>query len=216
MVKALAARAPLLAAAAVFALASAGSIAWIDGPLARALHAHARDLVPYWQAGNAAVDAVSGIDLWRYFVAGMLVLAGLVAAAVPRLRVHASTLWFIAATHLACRIGGGLIKELSGRIRPNKWLETGQPVATFLAGGTSFPSGHVIYYLSLCLPFMLAWPRYRAPLLAVTVFIACARIGAELHFLSDTLAAAAWVTLVTWAMREGFARRAHGATLPGA
>jgi membrane-associated phospholipid phosphatase len=197
----------LLVVAAALALASAASIAWLDEPLARWIHAQGRALVPFWLASTDAFDAVSGNNTWRWFAGAVFVVAGLVASALPRLRGHAATLWFVAATHLASRISVNVGKSVFARLRPVQWLERGQPAHSFFAGGISFPSGHVTYYLSLCLPLALASPRWRGVWLAVPVFIGCARIGAEQHFLGDTLAAAAWVTALTWILREGFARR---------
>jgi len=199
------ARARLLIVAVCFAAASAASVAWIDQPLARFIHAHGSGLAAYWQAGTAAFDAVTGIDLWKYFAAAVLVAAGLTASVQPRLRSQARALWFVAATHLACVLSTSLLKSGFGRLRPYVWFERGQPAQLFFSGGGGFPSGHVLFYLSLCLPAALVWPRLRV-LLVVPLLLACTRIGAEQHFLGDTLAAAAWVMLLTWAVRARFER----------
>ena len=184
----------LLLVAAALVLASVAAILWIDEPLARWVHAHGRALVPFWLATTDAFDRVSGLELGKYFAATVFVAAGLVAA-----------------THLASLASIGGWKELFGRLRPVQWLERGQPEQIFSAGGFAFPSGHVSFYLSLCLPLALLSARWRPLFLAVPVVVACARIGAEQHFLSDTLAAAAWVAFLTWTFRELFERRGRAA-----
>jgi membrane-associated phospholipid phosphatase len=202
-------RLPLVAL--VLALASAASVAWLDEPLARAIAGHTRGLEPAWLAATAAFDAISGIDLWRYFAGALFVVAGLVATLTPRLRPHAAALWFVAVTHLAIRLTISPLKSLFGRLRPYQWLEAGQPAHTFFAGGIGFPSGHVIYYLSLGLPLALVFPRARVAFLAIPAFLALTRIGALQHFLGDTLAAAAWVTMMTWVVGWVFERRLRAA-----
>jgi membrane-associated phospholipid phosphatase len=186
-------------------------VAWIDEPLARAIDAHARGLEPAWLAATEAFDALSAIDLWRWFVGAVLVGAGLACAATPRLARHAASLWFVAVVHLAARLSTTPWKALFARLRPYQWLDAGQPAHTFFAGGIGFPSGHVIYYLSLGLPLALAFPRARLVFVLVPAFLGLTRIGAEQHFLGDTLAAAAWVTFVTWVVAWIFAWRGRAA-----
>jgi membrane-associated phospholipid phosphatase len=197
-------------AAFVLALAAAASVAFIDEPLARAIDAHGRGLEPAWLAATAAFDALSGIDLWRYFAGALFVAAGVVATVSPRLRPYAASLWFVAVAHLAIRVTVTPLKSIFGRLRPYQWLDAGQPAHTFFAGGIGFPSGHVIYYLSLGLPLAIAFPRARVAFVAIPAFLGLTRIGASQHFLGDTLAAAVWVTFVTWLVRLVFERRVRG------
>lgn len=202
-------RLPLVAL--VLALASAASVAWLDEPLARVISAHARGLEPAWLAATAGFDAISGIDLWRYFAGALFVVAGLLATLTPRLRPHAASLWFVATAHLTIRLTVTPLKSAFGRLRPVQWLEAGQPAHTFFSGGIGFPSGHVIYYLSLGLPLALAFPRYRVAWLAIPAFLALTRIGALQHFVGDTLAAASWVATMTWVVGWVFEWRLRGA-----
>ena len=203
------AHARLLPIAAIFAAASVASIAWIDEPLARWIHTHARGLEAFWLAGTEGLDAASGMDLaWRYFAAAAFVVAGAVAASAPGLRAHARGLWFVAVVHLASRVSANLLKSCFGRLRPFQWIEAGEPAHTFFTTGVSFPSGHVTYYLGLCLPLALLYPRLRLWILAVPGFLVLARVGAEQHFLADTLGAVAWVMVVTWLVRLAFDRTA--------
>ena len=191
-----------LAALAVLA------VAFADVPLARLIHAHGQPLAPMWLAITEGFDAASGIDVARYFAGTVLIVAGLVAAATPRLRSYAGPLWIVAATHLAARLTTGPWKELFGRLRPYQWFEAAQPAHTFFTPpGIAFPSGHVIYYLSLCLPLAIRFPRFRTLYLAIPVVLAITRIGAEQHWIGDTIAAAAWVTFVTWVVGVVFERR---------
>jgi membrane-associated phospholipid phosphatase len=191
----------MLLLALALAAASGASVLWLDEPLARFIHAHGQGLAPFWLAGTDAFDVLTAMDLWKYFAGGVFVVAGLVASLSARLREHARALWFVAATHLASRLSTTPWKALFARLRPYLWFDRGEPARTFFAGGNGFPSGHVIYYLSLCLPLALCYRRPRVALLLVPVFLAVARMGAEQHFLGDTLAAAAWVTFVTWLLR---------------
>jgi membrane-associated phospholipid phosphatase len=203
----------LLAVAVAFALATALAVAVIDQPLAAWIHRHGRGLGPFWLALTDGFDAISGLailDFSRYFAAIVFVVAGVVAAAVgaraPALAACALPLWTVAIVHLASRLTVNPLKTAFGRLRPLPWIAQGEPAATFFAHGPSFPSGHVAYYLSLCLPLALAFPRWRVAFLAVPVIIGAARVGAEQHFLGDTLAAAAWVTFLMWGI-EALLRR---------
>ena len=199
----------LLAVAAALALVTALAVAAIDQPLAAWIHRHGRGLGPFWLALTDGFDAVSGLailDFSRYFAAIVFVVAGVVAAAagtrVPALAAHAVPLWTVAIVHLAARLTVNPLKAAFGRLRPLPWIASGEPAATFFAHGPSFPSGHVAYYLSLCLPLALAFPRWRVPFLVVPAIIGCARVGAEQHFLGDTFAAAAWVTFLMWGVER--------------
>ena len=184
----------VLVLAAAMAVLTAASIAVIDQPVARLLAQY--EASPVWDRGIDALEWAIGLPIFKLLSAVLLVLAMLVTASVPRLRVHAPVFMLLAGTHLVSRLAMIYGKELTGRLRPHQWLELGGDTF-FREGGLSFPSGHVVLFASLVIPIAVLWRRAR-PLVAIAAFVMIARIAVNAHFISDVLSAIALVLFVTW------------------
>lgn len=186
----------VLVLAGALALVSAASIAVIDQPVARWLAPY--EPSPLWNRGIDLLEWAIGLPIFKLLSAVLLVVAMLVTASVPRLRVHAPVFMLLAGTHLVTRLVMIYTKELTGRLRPHAWLEHGGD-GTFFRDGLSFPSGHGTLFASLVIPIVVLYPRWR-PLAAIVAFVMVARVAVNDHYVSDVIAAVALVLLVTWAI----------------
>src|SRR6185503_4326972 len=158
---------------------------------------HGGELDPMWKGGVGAAETITGLGVWKWLAGTAVVAIGAVLFAVPRTRRHAFAWWFVGGAHLISRIGGNQLKGVFGRLRPSEWLAHGGDGPTFFVdGGIAMPSGHVAHFLGLVLPLAMMRPRIGVPLLAVPVFVGCARVATNAHFLSDVLAGATWTALV--------------------
>lgn len=178
------------------ALATALAIVAIDRPLARFYGDHGVEARATWTSVRVWIDTHTGIDLHRWFLALVFTAIGVASALVPRLRGRARVWIFAAAVHVVSRLATTELKPLLGRLRPSQWIAHEGP--TFFEHGISFPSGHATFYVSLVLPFAVAWPRAGVPLLIVPAFVAWSRVAVNAHFVSDVLGSVALVALVTW------------------
>ncbi|MGI4863610.1 MAG: phosphatase PAP2 family protein [Janthinobacterium lividum] len=173
---------------------------WLDIPLARWLHAHTAGTVPLFAAFTSTVDTV-------YAAANIggrptLFLALALAYGVGRwvLRRRWATVFLVLLlTHVASTVSANVLQTVINRPRPD---------VLFTPGSTesySFPSSHTAIYWSLFWPLVVAFPRWRWPLLVVPVAVAVGRLVLSAHYLSDVWAA---IWLVTaWTALFGMLRR---------
>lgn len=192
-------RAPeLRGLALVAALVAAIAIPWVDLPLARSIHGSALEDHPILQGGTLLLDWITLKEVSRHLLAALLLAPGLVLMAIPSRRELGAQLVFVGLTlglaNLAIEIG----KPLFGRVRPDELLVGGAQRQWFV-GGSSFPSGHTAFYFGLFLPLAWLYPRWRIAWLFVPVFIATARIDANLHYLADVCASIALASVITLA-----------------
>jgi membrane-associated phospholipid phosphatase len=183
-------------AIAISALLTALSIVTIDQPLARMLGGYVQH--GFWDKGIEVLEWTLGLPFFKLFAPVVLVVAMLVAMAVPRFRVHAPALMVIAGTHVICRFVTNRIKDATGRLRPSEWLAKGGD-ETFFRDGIAFPSGHVVLFASIVVPLAIIYPRTR-PLLLIVVFVSLARILVNAHFVSDALGSITLAGLVAWVL----------------
>lgn len=188
----------LLVAAAIGALATVLALVVVDRPLARALGPY--EPLAIWNLGIEILEWVTAFPLWRMGLPVVLVAGMVVTVAVPRWRHHAYAWMYLAGLHLATRLATIHLKDATQRMRPFKWLDKGQPDATFFEGGASFPSGHGTLFTSLAIGIAVLFPRTRIPMFAIAGFVAIARVGVNEHWASDVLASFTLVTLVAWLM----------------
>lgn len=176
------------------AVLTAVSILALDRPVAHAVAPY--EPAGFWDAGLRILEWILGLPFFPLFAPVLLVVAMLVAMAVPRFRVHAPVFMVLAGTHVFARFFTGRLKDLTGRLRPSEWLRLGGD-DTFYRDGIAFPSGHVALFASIVIPLAIMFPRAR-PLLVIVVYVCLARILANAHWVSDTLGAITLVTLVAW------------------
>ncbi|MDX2088232.1 MAG: phosphatase PAP2 family protein [Kofleriaceae bacterium] len=186
----------LLVVAVVFAVAAAVSIAVFDQPVARWISGYQR--LAFWDQGLLVLEWGALLPVFTWAFAILLVVGMVVTLAVPRWRYLMPAWAFVAATHLLSRIAMLEVKLATERMRPKAWLEQGGD--TFLREllNPAFPSGHVVSFASLVIPTVVLFPRAK-PLLLVVAYVMTARIVANAHWVSDTLAAISLTCLVTWA-----------------
>ena len=173
-------------------------IVTIDQPFAR--------WMAQWQP-DAVVDHILtslewaiGLPIMPWATAIILVIAMIVTVAVPRLRHEAPAWMFVAAVHITTMLAMSELKEITGRLRPLQWLARGAPDETFgWVKGFAFPSGHVVLFASLVIPFVALAPR-AWPAAAIVVFVCAARVMASAHWLSDVLGAISLVALMAWVL----------------
>lgn len=186
----------LLPLAAICAVLSIAGIALIDQPLARFIGS--RDTMPaFWDQAIMLLEYPLGIEPYEWTGVWILVTGTIATLAVPRLRSYAFAFALVTLVHLASRNSINWLKLAFGRLRPAKWLATGEGDTFWHSNAWSFPSGHAILFASIVLPIVVAYPRAR-PLLLIVAFAMTARVMVNAHFASDVLAGLGIVALVTW------------------
>jgi membrane-associated phospholipid phosphatase len=141
-----------------------------------------------------------------------LVPAGVVFVVAAWRKQHNLARWAFAmlAAVGASGLVVNLLKILAGRMRPKLLLENGRSGFEPLSTGydfSSFPSGHSTTCGAALMVLALAFPRWRWPLLAISVAIASTRVAITAHYLSDILAGlalgmtGALATIAIWRRR---------------
>jgi undecaprenyl-diphosphatase len=110
--------------------------------------------------------------------------------------------------------GASLVARLSqyviGRARPKLYDLVGalefKPFA-FVYDYTAMPSGHATNSFALATAIAILWPRARASLYALAVWIAASRVMVGAHYLMDVVVGAALGTAFAYFVRERFAAR---------
>jgi membrane-associated phospholipid phosphatase len=179
------------------ALATIICIALVDAPVAQWVAAH--DTHPAaWGSVLHVLEYAIGIAPWEWIGVVVLVTGSLAAIAWRRGAVPwvAVTISHLLAVNLTMWLKLGF-----GRLRPHQW----HGGATWFHHGFSFPSGHITLFASIVLPIVLLYPRLR-PLLAILVYVGCARVMVSAHFVSDVVGGCALccaiAALAVWLARR--------------
>ena len=183
------------ATAAVLALLSALSIAFLDVPIARGVAALPAGVRAFFRAGTEWFDLLSTKELANSAIVLALFAGAFVAWLRPAARPLARVLVLVALCNSVAHFFTGVLKPVFGRLRPFQ-IEEADWVDRFFAGGGSFPSGHTAYYMGLFLPLAWALPRWRFVLLLPGLFIAAARVLVNDHFAGDVLGSLAIASAV--------------------
>jgi membrane-associated phospholipid phosphatase len=186
----------LLELAAMMIVATVVSIVLVDDFVRRASWLPG---LAVWREGQRAIEIATGIDAHRWWWLGAILATAAVAVARPAWRHMALPFLYVAVVHVSTRYAFIWIKELTGRLRPYQlsWPAADARQSFMEQGGLSFPSGHAALYFGLALPLARLYPRYRAPLYAIALFMSLARIFQNAHWVSDVTASVALVALVT-------------------
>ena len=187
-------------------------LVWIDYPLARWVHASGHEDAAVFRETLAILDALLGMHVWYWLAACTFVVLGLVGMLFgTRVRLPARLAPALLAAGLVQATTLGLMilgKAHFGRLRPPEVFASGDWSNIWFVGGGSFPSGHSAFYFGLLLPLAAAVPRgwQRIGLLAIPLFVICARLNLSRHFLSDVCASAAIAAGVALMIRLGMRR----------
>jgi membrane-associated phospholipid phosphatase len=149
------------------------------------------------RAATGVVETASGFSLSKWLAGGVLVLAGLVWMAVRKDRRAGWILLFTGAAQLTTRLIAGVLKNVFARPRPFEALASTTSHDAFFSAGSSFPSGHAAHFWPFFFAAAIAFPRFRWPLFALALFVSCARVAVNDHYLSDVAASAAIAAFVT-------------------
>ena len=186
---------PLILVAAGFA-----ALAFIDGPAARMhLTVDLPKTVVQWL--NQAETFGNGAGVVFFFVA--------VAALDPR---RARCVVRLACATWGAGIAANIVKLTIGRCRPYLWLQgdyeatpTWEQFQGILPLGLnehewqSFPSAHTATACGLALGLSALYPQGRRLFLGLAAMVACQRVAGDMHYVSDTLFAAA----IAWCVARG-------------
>jgi membrane-associated phospholipid phosphatase len=205
----------LLTFAALAAALTLLAIPLVDRPLAEFVRASGVEGVSLFRQGTALLDLVTGKEVSKFLLGFVLIGGGLALMAAARLRPYGTSLLFVGLVQSLSTLLCGVGKNLFGRLRPHELLASGNWDQAWWAEGSSFPSGHVGFYLGLFLPLAALFPRWRWPLLAVPVFIALARVGVNDHFPSDVTASMAVVAMITLGIGTALGRLPTHSPPPG-
>jgi membrane-associated phospholipid phosphatase len=170
----------------------------LDRPVAELVHGTIEGAWLFEQ-GTALLDRVTGKDVSRFLLGGLVVLTGAGLTIAAR-RAGRATL-YVGATQLFATLVTGVTKNVFGRLRPGEQFADPHWDASWFVDGDSFPSGHAGFYFGLCLPLAVLFPKWRWPILAVAWFIAVARVVGGYHYVSDVGASVAVAGLLAWALR---------------
>lgn len=177
------------------------ALLFVDGPVARMpLTFDLPKTVVQWL--NQAETFGNGAGVVFFFVA--------VAALDPR---RARCVVRLACATWGAGIAANIVKLAIGRCRPHLWLQgdadatsTWEQFQGLLPLGLnehewqSFPSAHTATACGLALGLSALYPQGRRLFLGLAVMVACQRVAGDMHYVSDTLFAAA----IAWCVAYGF------------
>jgi len=166
-------------------------VLFLDQPLAAFMHANLSGLAPFFARLTTAADAAHEALMTHVAGIPLLLLALGAAFAVGRYvlkRPGATLLLVLLLTHEFSMVLARVLKGAVHRLRPEVQFGPGYAGTGLWASGPhndSFPSYHTALYFSLFLPLVVAFPRWRVPLLALPVLIGVGRLVLGAHYLSD-------------------------------
>jgi len=173
-------------------------ITLLDLPIASWLLRSGFEGLALFDRGTELLDLVTGKEVSKFLLGGLIVLAGALLAASRRSRHLGFAALYVGAVQLLGTLIAGVSKNVFGRVRPHEVLQDDLAATMWQAGGSSFPSGHTAFYFGLFLPLAVLLPQWRWPLLVIPIFIGLARINANDHYLSDVTASIGLVAVLSW------------------
>ncbi|GIW92120.1 MAG: hypothetical protein KatS3mg110_0161 [Pirellulaceae bacterium] len=185
-----------LGASFVLFVAAAVAVA-VDLPLAR-----------WWHTDPLPGDIKRVVNSAEFFGHGLSVLLVIWAASVLDGRGW-KVAWRLAGSAFLAGAASSLVKVFVARLRPSAALELSSIGDTFagwlpvLSLGKSwgysfqsFPSSHTATAAGLAVALCTLYPRGKYVFVIMVILVACQRLSAEAHFLSDVLSGAAIGMLV--------------------
>lgn len=180
------------------------SIFLLDRPIAVALAPSETTMQSITGPVIHAIEVVFGFPISKFLTGAVILVVALALFPFARFRETARILLFVAAAQLTTRLVAGVLKNVFLRPRP---FET---YTGFFTDGSSFPSGHAAHFWPFFFAALIAFPRWRIPLLILTLFVSLSRVFVNDHFLGDVLASGALAAIITYAYaRVPFLQRAQ-------
>jgi len=143
-----------------------------------------------------ALEVTFGFPISKFLTGAVILVASLALFPFARFRPTARILLFVGAAQFTARLVAGVLKNVFLRPRPYETY-TG-----FFSDGSSFPSGHAAHFWPFFFAAIIAFPRWRIPLLILAAFVSVSRVLVNDHYLGDVLASGAIAAIVTY----GYAR----------
>jgi lipid A 4'-phosphatase len=192
-----------------FAIFEAGSILWLDRPIAMFFHDNGEPWRPIGEVVQRLGFGTPYLVLFAASFAGLRWGGYLPALRAwgPRLRAAASVPAFLFAAVAASGLIVDLLKVVFGRARPKLLFAAGTYDFTWLGLGAnywSFPSGHAATAAALMTALWCLWPRHLLFYIALAAMVAASRVVIGAHYLSDVVMGAFIAVLVTRALAALF------------
>ena len=199
---------------AALLVAIAGSIAFVDRPLALFTQQQLGGLTSVAGAITTALEWIFAFEVSKYLYAFVLLLVGAALHVIDRRVTRARFAYLVGATLLLSRVISGTLKNVFERVRPHEFIKSGEAADFFVDGGSSFPSGHSAFYFGLFFPLALLFPRLKWLFLGIAAIAALARVFELDHYLGDILASALVAVLLVFLLAKVFRIQPVGPTNP--
>ncbi|WP_345235530.1 phosphatase PAP2 family protein [Hymenobacter saemangeumensis] len=167
-------------------------ILFIDQPVAWFIYRNLEGLSPLFAAVTLLAEQAYAAVIEPQVLGLPILITGLLGSFLL-VRILLKRAWgtvflMVLLVHLSSQIGANILKVTVHRLRPEVLFEQGYSGWGFWQAGPnndSFPSGHVAGFFSLFWPFVVAFPRYRFPLVALPILIGIGRLIPGYHYVSD-------------------------------
>ena len=179
-------------------------ILFLDQPLALFIHHYSGWAMPFFGGVTATADTIHDALMTHVLGLPLIFLAFAFAFAIGRYRLkrRGATLFLILLlTHEFSMVLANVLKGSVHRLRPEVQFGAGYTGTGLWQPGPhndSFPSTHTAIYFSLFWPLVLAFPRWRVPLLVLPALIGLGRLVLGMHYVSDVWASLWLVVALTF------------------
>ncbi len=138
------------------------------------------------------LDLASGKDVSNFLLGAVLIVLALAVNLWKRRRLLSGALIYVGLVQFLSTTIADLSKPIFGRARPFQAIADGRWTDLWFAGPDygSFPSGHVAFYIGLCVPIAILHRKLAAPLLLVPAVVAIQRMSSHDHYMTDVGASA--------------------------
>jgi membrane-associated phospholipid phosphatase len=166
-------------------------IVFFDQPLALFTQQHLAGARPFFAACTQIAEEGYTMLMWPIKGLPLLFVGSLVGFLLIRIGLRqpwGNVFLLLLLTHIASQVSANLLKGAVHRLRPEALFGAGYTGLGFWQVGPnndSFPSAHVAVFFSLFWPFVVAFPRYRIPLLMVPAVVCIGRLILGQHYVSD-------------------------------
>jgi membrane-associated phospholipid phosphatase len=202
---------------------------WFDEPVAFFAHDHLRQ-EHFFVFLTRIPEVFPPLAIPIFFAIGLRLFAR------PAVHKHSMVLFLASVSLLVAESIKQQLKFAFGRTWPESWTGNNPSLIANGAygfhpfhggvGWESFPSGHTVAVCAVASVLWLSYPRLRLPCVITIIAVVIGLLGANYHFLSDTIAGGflgttvGWITVTAWRTRSapspagGGARRTNVEPIP--